>query len=271
MNNRNHFAEAMIQQFLSQHADLIAPGSPEEGLRALQSAVSFYARFATRPDTPALAFERVPSPPQEEALYQLIYVNQEIADLWEQFGASLGEAAPVPSMELPSSFGGYLTYSPWVQLPEDVMRTLPAVLEGAGRVEDAGDCENGEIIADWRLICRGAGGLITHRSEIVIYRDGPDWGGDDEEEEYPNIGVLYCRRDIDQTASPEGIAYRVHVPPDKQQPALLDACSDWPRDLARGGDHLKTLTAYLDSIVNDASAWHALPLSDDGDEEDEEG
>lgn len=263
------FSEDTIEQFLTQNTGLVARSTPEVGRLALQSEVDLYVRFVSRPNTPALGFQQLQSLPNEASKYRLTYLNSEIADLWEQFVALLVESPPLAPMELPSPFGGFLTYSPWVQLPSDVLRALPVVLERAGRVDYAEECENGEIIADWRLFCRGAGELITHRAEIVLYRDGPDWGGEDEdgEEGCPNIGVVYCRRDIDQTSRPESIAYRVHVPPDEQQPALLEACSDWPRDLARGGDHLKALTAYLDSIVNDTAVWHQLPLSDDGDEE----
>jgi hypothetical protein len=258
------FSEDAIEQFLTQNAGLVERSTPEVGRLALQSEVDLYIRFVSHPITPALGFQQLQSLPNEDLSFRVIYLNSEIADLWEQFVALLVKPSPLAPMGLPSLFGGFLTYSPWVQLPSDVLRTLPVVLERAGRVDYAEECENGEIIADWRLICRGAGELITHRAEVILFRDGPDWGGEDEdaEGECPNIGVVYCRRDIDQTSRPDSIAYLVHVPPDEWQTALLEACSDWPRDLVRGGDHLKTLTAYLDTIVNDAAAWQTLPLSD---------
>ena len=40
-----------------------------------------------------------------------------------------------PSVELPASLGGYLTFSPWVTFERGVMRALPEVLELEGLVE----------------------------------------------------------------------------------------------------------------------------------------
>lgn len=154
-----------------------------------------------------------------------------------------------PSVELPASLGGYLTFSSWVTFEPGVMRALAEVLELEELVEE--ECENPQVIADWRLCCRGAQGLITHRSEILLYRDGSDWS----EGDYDNIGVLFCRRDIDQTQTPETITLRVHVPPREQQPALLDACN-WTSDTTFG--LLSKLTSYLEGVVNDQDAWKAL-------------
>ena len=154
-----------------------------------------------------------------------------------------------PPVELPASLGGYLTFSPWVTFERNIMRALAEVLELEGLVEEG--CENPQVIADWRLCSRGAQGLITHRSEILLYRDGSDWS----EGPHHNIGVLFCRRDIDQTQTPQAVTLRVHVPPREQQPGLLDACN-WTSDPTFG--LLARLASYLEGVVNDQSAWKSL-------------
>lgn len=154
-----------------------------------------------------------------------------------------------PSVELPASLGGYLTFSPWVTFERGVMRALPEVLELEGLVEE--ECENPQVIADWRLCSRGAEGRITHRSEILLYRDGSDWS----EGDYDNVGVLFCRRDIDQTQTPPATTLRVHIPPREQQERLLDACN-WTSDPTFG--LLQKLTSYLEGVVNDQSVWKSL-------------
>ncbi len=129
-----------------------------------------------------------------------------------------------PSVELPASLGGYLTFSPWVTFERGVMRALPEVLELEGLVEE--ECENPQVIADWRLCSRGAEGRITHRSEILLYRDGSDWS----EGDYDNVGVLFSARrlQLDERSYLRAVAEADFLPGRGRQRSerLEVACSD---------------------------------------------
>ena len=72
---------AMIKLIVSM-LDRLLLLHPATGLRALQSDVSLYYRFAI-PLTPALGFVQVPCPSEEEKRYRLIYVNPQIRERWE--------------------------------------------------------------------------------------------------------------------------------------------------------------------------------------------
>src|SRR6266567_4808118 len=82
---------------------------------------------------------------------------------------------------------GSLTYTPWVQFDEDTMSLLQQILEETREIDG---CENPQVIADWREVARGDDGRITHRSHIILYRDGGDWA-EEEDGHYEGIGLLF--------------------------------------------------------------------------------
>lgn len=150
---------------------------------------------------------------------------------------------------------GYLNYKPWVQFDEAHMRVLQQILD---QQCDIDGCENPDIIADWREVARGPDDLITHRSNIILYRDGGDWA-EEENGHYTGIGLLFCRQDIDQTTTPHTASYRVHLPDSAWQDTLLACCANLIDDMKLGSaDKLNTIQAYLKSVINDQAVWKPL-------------
>jgi hypothetical protein len=152
----------------------------------------------------------------------------------------------VPQMELPPSLGGYLTYTPYIQIDDEKREQLTDILVERGLIEEP---ENADILCDWRVAGKDSSGSgYTHRSEIALYRDGGD--GEDP-------AVLFYRRND----GPDMELEQVHVPPAKQHRRLA-GLGLWYQDGT--GRKYKALTSYLVSIVNDPAAW--VPLDTAGSE-----
>lgn len=185
-----------------------------------------------------------------------------------------------PNVEM-SPIAGSISYKPWVKMPEEVMEQLPEFLEQAEIVESASDCENKEVLADWRMprsdwrmVLAEKGYFTTHWSEIICYLNGSDaindyipgeYDDNEEEQEqegYPGIGILFCRKDIDQTNPQDRlITYRVHVPRLDEQKALIEAAQGWLSD--RTGKKYEQLNTYLEGVINAPSAWETMDVDTD--------
>ena len=153
---------------------------------------------------------------------------------------------------------GYLKYEPWVKFDNTLMRSLQYILDETLNIDG---CENPDVIADWREVVRQNGGVITHRSNIILYRDGGDWA-EENNGHFDGIGVLFCRQDINQTTDPNTINYRVHIPKTEWQDKLLILTSQNIFESLKQGnpDQLNAIRAYLESIINDQKQW--IPLKD---------
>jgi hypothetical protein len=164
----------------------------------------------------------------------------------------------LPQIEIsPESFRlAGITYELKIRLNKEIMRNLQEILDEAC---DIGGCENPKVIADWYEFARGSDGLITNRSNIILYKDGGDWGENDEDGHYTGTGLLFCREDLDLTVNPHTTLYRVHIPDTSGQDKLLACCDELIDNLARGNaDNLNTIREYLMSIINDQTAWKSL-------------
>jgi hypothetical protein len=163
---------------------------------------------------------------------------------------------PFPQIDIENRWfklSSELTYEPKC-FNRKIMRDLQEILDEAC---DIGGCENPEVVADWYEYAQNDG-QITSKSTIILYKDGGDWG-DEEDGHYEGIGLLFCREDLDLTVNPSTTIYRVHIPDTEGQDKLLPCCEDLIEDLARGNaEKLNTIRAYLKSIINDQTAWKSL-------------
>jgi hypothetical protein len=151
---------------------------------------------------------------------------------------------------------GNLSYQPRLRPNAKRMAEFRLLLE---TICDLYECENAQIIADWHEVKRGSSGEITYRSSIALYRDGADWA-EEENGHYEGIGLLFYREDVDQTIEPYTTVYRVHIPASVWQDTLLASCSGLIETLKCGhSDKLTAIQDYLESILNDQTAWKALP------------
>lgn len=161
---------------------------------------------------------------------------------------------------------GCLSYQPRLRPNSRRMAEFRQLLEAMCGLDE---CENAQIIADWRVVRQESNRDIT--SNIVLYRDGADWA-ECENGHCEGIGLLFCREDIDQTSTPHTIACRVHIPESAWQDRLLASCTGLIDTMKCGhSDKLIAIHSYLEAILSDQTAWQSLPglLRDFGLEEDE--
>lgn len=142
-------------------------------------------------------------------------------------------------------------FSPSVQLDELVTRVLQSILDAGCEIDG---CENPDILSEWNGSALNASGQQTHRSTVILFRDGGDWA-EVEDGHYDGMGVLFCRRDTDETPSNPVTKHRVHLPVAEEQDRLLALCDSLTGNQTKRGEALKSLSDYLTSIINDQTSW----------------